>query len=40
MLCLVAGFKGSLEPYQNYATCTGDCTVAVDKMWRILVGKS
>ena len=50
MLCLTAGFKGTLSqtvgtaktataaattPYQN---CTGDCSIAVDKMWRALIG--
>jgi PHS family inorganic phosphate transporter-like MFS transporter len=38
MVCLVAGFKSSLEPYKSYAVCTGDCSVAVDQMWRVLVG--
>lgn len=46
MLCLTAGFKDTLiqvsgtktpktTPYQN---CTGDCAIAVDKMWRALIG--
>lgn len=38
MVCLTAGFKGTLESYKNYAACTGDCSVAVDKMWRVLIG--
>lgn len=38
MLCLVAGFKHKLESATSYATCTGDCQVAVDKMWRALIG--
>ena len=38
MVCLAAGFKGTLESYKNYAACTGDCSVAVDKMWRVLIG--
>ena len=38
MLCVTVGFKQSLLPAATLATCTGDCTVAVDKMWRILVG--
>lgn len=38
MLCLVAGFKGTLQGYKNYGSCSGDCQVAVDKMWRVLVG--
>jgi hypothetical protein len=39
MLIATAGFKNSLQPFATFAKCTGDCTVAVDKMWRILVGK-
>lgn len=40
MLCLVAGFKGSLESATSYATCSEGtvCALAVDKMWRALVG--
>jgi PHS family inorganic phosphate transporter-like MFS transporter len=38
MLCLVAGFKGSLSGATGYDTCTGNCQVAVDKMWRALIG--
>lgn len=38
MLCLVAGFKHKLEPAASYGSCTGDCQVAVDKMWRALIG--
>ncbi|KAF2258322.1 MFS general substrate transporter, partial [Lojkania enalia] len=38
MLCLTAGFKGSLEGAKDYASCTGECRVAVDKMWRALIG--
>ncbi|CAO2658579.1 Nn.00g063020.m01.CDS01 [Neocucurbitaria sp. VM-36] len=38
MLCLVAGFKHKLEPAASYATCTGDCQISVDKMWRALIG--
>ncbi|KAF1849749.1 inorganic phosphate transporter 1-6 /Pi cotransporter [Cucurbitaria berberidis CBS 394.84] len=38
MLCLVAGFKHKLEPASGYGTCTGDCQIAVDKMWRALIG--
>ncbi|KAJ4365136.1 acid phosphatase pho5 [Neocucurbitaria cava] len=38
MLCLVAGFKHKLEAATSVATCTGDCQVAVDKMWRALIG--
>jgi MFS transporter, PHS family, inorganic phosphate transporter len=39
MLCLTAGFKGSLLQADKYANCTGHCAVAVDKMWRALIGK-
>lgn len=38
MLCLTAGFKGSLSTASSYATCTGNCVIAVDKMWRALIG--
>lgn len=38
MVCLVSGFKHKLEPASSYATCTGECQIAVDKMWRALVG--
>ena len=38
MIVVVAGFKGSLESAKTYATCTGVCGIAVDKMWRILIG--
>lgn len=38
MLCLVAGFQHQLEGAKDYASCKGDCTVAVDKMWRALIG--
>jgi len=38
MVCLCAGFQGTLENYKSYAACQGDCAVAVDKMWRVLVG--
>jgi MFS transporter, PHS family, inorganic phosphate transporter len=39
MLVLVAGFQGSLQSATSYATCQGDCAVAVDKMWRVLIGR-
>lgn len=38
MLCLVAGFKSKLEPAASYGNCVGSCQVAVDKMWRALIG--
>jgi len=40
MLILVAGFKDTLSGTKDYASCTGDCAVAVDKMWRALIGAS
>ena len=39
MLIAVVGFKGSLESASKYATCSGVCSLAVDKMWRILIGE-
>jgi PHS family inorganic phosphate transporter-like MFS transporter len=38
MLCLVSGFKGKLEKATKYTTCVGECQVAVDQMWRALIG--
>lgn len=38
MLFLTLGFKGSLEGAAKPADCTGNCAVAVDKMWRTLIG--
>ncbi|KAF4614368.1 hypothetical protein G7Y89_g15369 [Cudoniella acicularis] len=38
MLIVVAGFKESLESAKDYAHCTGVCVLAVDKMWRVLIG--
>ena len=40
MICLIvtAGFKESLLLGGGYPTCTGDCALAVDKMWRIIIG--
>jgi PHS family inorganic phosphate transporter-like MFS transporter len=38
MVCLVQGFKGHLDKATAYGKCTGDCQVAVDKMWRALIG--
>ena len=32
MICLVAGFKGSLKTATSYATCSGVCQLAVDKV--------
>ena len=40
MLILVSGFKESLLLSKDYASCTGPCALAVDKMWRALIGTS
>ena len=39
MLIVTAGFKESLITAKSYATCQGVCGLAVDKMWRVLVGE-
>ncbi|KAF2709409.1 inorganic phosphate transporter 1-6 /Pi cotransporter [Pleomassaria siparia CBS 279.74] len=41
MLCLTAGFKGSLSSAKDYTACSvqgSQCSIAVDKMWRALIG--
>ncbi|KAG5931489.1 acid phosphatase pho5 [Claviceps sorghi] len=38
MLFITLGFKGSLSEARDASKCNGDCQVAVDKMWRILIG--
>lgn len=38
MMFLTLGFKSQLEEAATVAVCTGSCQVAVDKMWRALVG--
>jgi len=38
MVILTAGYKSTLENFKSYAVCQGDCAVAVDQMWRVLVG--
>jgi PHS family inorganic phosphate transporter-like MFS transporter len=38
MLVLTAGFKESLLTAKDYAHCDGVCNIAVDKMWRALIG--
>ncbi|CAM1503548.1 Fc.00g011390.m01.CDS01 [Cosmosporella sp. VM-42] len=38
MLFATLGFKSQLEGAAKVSTCTGDCQVAVDKMWRTLIG--
>jgi len=37
-LITIAGFKGSLNSVKTIALCTGECALAVDKSWRILIG--
>jgi PHS family inorganic phosphate transporter-like MFS transporter len=37
-LIVTAGFKESLESGSKASTCTGVCQLAVDKMWRIIIG--
>ena len=38
MLFVTLGFKESLKTSTEPANCTGVCAVAVDKMWRTLIG--
>jgi len=38
MLFLTLGFKEALSQSSGIAECDGWCTLAVDKMWRALVG--
>ncbi|KAJ9138945.1 Phosphate permease [Pleurostoma richardsiae] len=38
MLFVTLGFKHSLESSTKLANCTGVCALAVDKMWRTLIG--
>ncbi|KAJ5931014.1 hypothetical protein N7466_006507 [Penicillium verhagenii] len=37
-LIVTSGFKESLESAKDVAHCTGDCQLAVDKMWRTIIG--
>ena len=37
-LIVTAGFKDSLKGAANVAECDGNCLVAVDKMWRVIIG--
>jgi PHS family inorganic phosphate transporter-like MFS transporter len=37
-LIVTAGFKESLESAKDVAHCTGVCQLAVDKMWRTVIG--
>ncbi|KAI1845757.1 hypothetical protein JX265_000064 [Neoarthrinium moseri] len=38
MLFVTLGFKEQLEQSQGISSCTGYCSIAVDKMWRTLIG--
>lgn len=38
MLFITLGFKEQLSASPNYANCDGYCAIAVDKMWRTLIG--
>lgn len=38
MLFVTLGFKDALEGAASTTQCRGACTVAVDKMWRTLIG--
>ncbi|KAK5201917.1 MFS transporter [Cryomyces antarcticus] len=37
-LIVVSGFKQSLMTASSVATCSGVCQLAVDKMWRVIIG--
>ena len=37
-LIVTVGFKGSLESAASVAKCSGVCQLAVDKMWRVVIG--
>ncbi|KAJ5715426.1 phosphate:H+ symporter [Penicillium malachiteum] len=37
-LIVTSGFKESLESAKDVGHCTGDCQLAVDKMWRTVIG--
>lgn len=38
MLFVTLGFKGSLSSAASIKECSGVCQLAVDKMWRTLIG--
>lgn len=40
VMCLIvtASFRSALEPAPTAAQCTGSCQLAVDRMWRIIMG--
>ncbi|KAK2801795.1 acid phosphatase pho5 [Onygenales sp. PD_10] len=37
-LIVTVGFKESLQAAESAATCSGACQLAVDKMWRVVIG--
>ncbi|KEF61086.1 MFS transporter, PHS family, inorganic phosphate transporter [Exophiala aquamarina CBS 119918] len=37
-LCVTAGFKESLLTAKTVSACDGVCLLAVDKMWRVIIG--
>lgn len=37
-LIVCAGFKNSLQTASKVSTCGGVCGLAVDKMWRVIIG--
>lgn len=37
-IIVTAGFKNSLASASSVATCSGVCQIAVDKMWRVVIG--
>jgi PHS family inorganic phosphate transporter-like MFS transporter len=37
-LIVTAGFKESLQTAKDVSHCTGVCQLAVDKMWRVVIG--
>lgn len=37
-LIVTVGFKSSLETAASYKDCDGVCLLAVDKMWRVIIG--
>ena len=37
-IIVTAGFRGSLEQGSNAGACVGSCALAVDKMWRTIIG--
>ena len=39
MIIVTVGFKESLLTATSYANCSGVCALAVDKMWRVLIGE-